>query len=78
MNAMPQAPIFAASPICWEQGVQCRFGQLPAVLEKARADGFQAVRMHVIRLGYRLEFSRIGERYSQAVHKNTVPSPLLY
>ena len=59
IEPQPKFPaIIAASSIAWELGVECRFAQLAQVIEKARRDGFEAVRMEVIPGGYRLAFQR--------------------
>jgi hypothetical protein len=49
---------FSAQPINWLEAVECRFGQLREVLDRANAAGFQPIRMAVIPLGYKLQFQR--------------------
>ena len=56
--SQPQQIIFSASPIHWPDGVECSFGQLAAVIAKAKADGFVPTRMTVRPGGYSLRFQR--------------------
>ena len=56
MNSQFQIPVFSGSPIYWPDGVECNFSQLPAVIAAAERDGFEAVRMTVIKGGYELQF----------------------
>ena len=61
----PELPVIAASAIHWPDGIDCQFSQLAQVIEKARAAGFEAVRMEVIPGGYRLAFQRAQDTRNQ-------------
>jgi hypothetical protein len=55
-TTQPDLPIIAAGPVHWEHGIECRYGQLKTVIEAANRAGYRATRVHVIKLGYRVEF----------------------
>lgn len=46
------------APRNFTQPQEIRFGELPGLIAEAEAAGFCAVRMRVIKLGYRVEFQR--------------------
>ena len=52
---------FEPGAIDWTLGVECRFDQLPDVIRRADAAGFDAVRLRVLASGYEVGFQRKPE-----------------
>jgi hypothetical protein len=61
MNTAPQPP-FSTDPIDFNQPVECKRHQLPDVLAAATRAGYQATRMSLNPLGYRVTFQRKPEQ----------------
>ena len=57
----PHPPV-VPGPINWLELIECSFKQLRDVTAAAQRAGYRAVRLHVIRGGYRVEFQRLSKR----------------